>query len=178
RHCPKCQVQQREKWIQARTEQVLPVTYFHVVFTLPSELNQLCLKYPKQLYNTLFSASWKTIQTFSNDSKYLGAKTGMISLLHTWGQNISLHPHLHCLVPSGGVNKQQKWKQTCGKGKYLFPVKAMSKVFRAIFLKQLKQLKNKKEIEHLNLQNLVDTLFNKSWVVYAKSPCSGVKSVL
>lgn len=178
RHCPKCQTQQREKWIQARMDQVLPIPYFHVVFTLPSDLNQLCLRYPKQLYNILFSASWETIQTFSKDTKYLGAKSGMISILHTWGQNLSLHPHLHCMVPSGGINKQKQWKQTCGNGKYLFPVKAMSKVFRTLFLKQLKQLRNKGEIHHVGLQSLVDTLFNKPWVVYAKSPFLGVKSVV
>lgn len=178
RHCPKCQIQQREKWIQARIEQVLPVTYFHVVFTIPSELNQLCLAYPKQLYNTLFSSSWKTIEIFSKDIKHLGAKSGMISILHTWGQNLSLHPHIHCIVPSGGINKQKKWKEARGKGKYLFPVKAMSKVFRAIFLKKLKLLKNKGEIDDINLQALVDILFNKPWVVYAKKPFSGVKSVI
>ena len=178
RHCPKCQTQQREKWIQARMDQVLPVPYFHVVYTLPSELNQLCLRYPKQLYNILFNASWKTIEVFSKDPKYLGAKTGMISILHTWGQNLSLHPHLHCMVPSGGINQQKKWKQNSGKGNYLFPVKAMSKVFRALFLKQLKQAKNKEEIECENSQKLVDTLFNKPWVVYAKNPFSGVKSVI
>lgn len=102
----------------------------------------------------------------------------MISILHTWGQNLSVHPHLHCMVPSGGITPQKKWKQNCGKGKYLFLVKAMSKVFRAIFLEQLKQLKNKEEIDPLNLQDLVDTLFNKPWVVYAKKPFSGVKSVI
>ena len=159
-------------------DQVLPIPYFHVVFTLPSELNQLCLRYPKQLYNILFSASWKTIEVFSKDTKYLGAKSGMISILHTWGQNLSLHPHLHCMVPSGGINKQKKWKKTNGNGTYLFPVKAMSKVFRALFLKELKQAKNKEEIIHENLQELVDNLFKKSWVVYAKSPFSGVKSVI
>ena len=84
RHCPKCQIQQREKWIQARVEQVLPVKYFHMVFTLPCELNSLCLHYPKQLYNSLFQASWKTLKIFSKDPKYLGAKCGMTSILHTW----------------------------------------------------------------------------------------------
>jgi len=178
RHCPKCQIQQREKWIQARINQVLPVPYFHVVFTLPSELNQLCLAYPKQLYNTLFKAAWDTIAIFSKDAKFLGAKSGMTSILHTWGQNLSLHPHIHCLVPSGGINAQKKWKETKTKGKYLFPVKAMSQVFRALFLKRLKQLKHKKEINCLTLQVLVNTLFSKPWVVYAKKPFSGVKSVI
>ncbi len=175
RHCPKCQVQQREKWIRARMEQILPVPYFHVVFTIPCELNQLCLAYPKQLYNTLFSASWKTIMIFSNDPGHLGARSGMTSILHTWGQNLSLHPHVHCLVPSGGLDRQNNWKEGRGKGKYLFPVKAMGRVFRAVFLKQLK---NKKEIDHADLQDLVDTLFKKSWVVYAKRPFAGATSVI
>ena len=178
RHCPKCQVQQREKWIRARTEQVLPVPYFHVVFTIPSELNQLCLAYPKQLYNILFSASWKTLTVFSNDPKHLGARSGMTSILHTWGQNLSLHPHVHCLVPSGGIDRQGKWKEGRGKGKYLFPVKAMGQVFRGVFLKQLKLLKNKVEIDHADLQGLVDSLFKKQWVVYAKRPFAGAASVI
>ena len=178
RHCPKCQIQQREKWIQARTEQVLPVNYFHVVFTLPSELNLLCLTYPKQLYNTLFSASWKTIEIFSKDTKHLGAKSGMTCILHTWGQNLSLHPHLHCLVPAGGIDKQDNWKKTKTKGNYLFPVKAMSQVFRALFLKRLKQLQTKGEIQQGNFPHLVNTLFNKSWVVYAKRPFQGAQSVI
>ncbi|KAA1244431.1 transposase [Aquimarina sp. RZ0] len=98
----------------------------------------------------------------------------MISILHIWGQNLSVHPHIHCMVLSEGINKQKRWRQTCSNGKYLFPVKAMSKVFRAIFLKQLKQLKNKVEIDPVNLQSIVDTLFNKPWVVYAKKTFSGV----
>jgi hypothetical protein len=178
RHCPKCQVQQREKWIRARTEQVLPVPYFHVVFTIPSELNQLCLAYPKQLYNILFSASWKTLTVFSNDPGHLGARSGMTSILHTWGQNLSLHPHVHCLVPSGGIDRQGKWKEGRGKGKYLFPVKAMGQVFRGVFLKQLKLLKNKVEIDYADLQGLVDSLFKKQWVVYAKRPFAGAASVI
>jgi len=178
RHCPKCQVQQREKWIRARMEQVLPVPYFHVVFTIPSELNRLCMAYPKQLYNLLFSASWRTITIFSNDPGHLGARSGMTGILHTWGQNLSLHPHVHCLVPSGGIDRQNKWKEGRGKGKYLFPVKAMSQVFRAMFLKQLKQLKKKGEIEYADLQGLVDSLFKKPWVVYAKRPFAGATSVI
>jgi hypothetical protein len=159
-------------------EQVLPVPYFHVVFTIPCELNQLCLAYPKQLYNTLFSASWKTIGIFSNDPVHLGAKSGMTGILHTWGQNLSLHPHVHCLVPSGGIDGQNNWKEGRGKGKYLFPVKAMGQVFRAMFLKQLKLLKKKREIDHADLQGLVNSLFEKPWVVYAKRPFAGASSVI
>ena len=178
RHCPKCQVQQREKWIKARIEQTLPIKYFHVVFTMPSELNRLCLHYPKQLYNTLFYAAWQTLKVFSKDKKYLDAKGGMTSILHTWGQNLSLHPHLHCMVPSGGINDQGAWKNTRSKGKYLFPVRAMSIVYRAIFLKRIKKLAKKEAIEPDKLQELVDVLFNKPWVVYCKRPFKGVENVI
>ena len=178
RHCPKCQIQQREKWIKARLDQIVPVRHFHVVFTLPSELNQLCLQYPKQLYNTLFYAAWQTIKTFAKDSKHLGAKSGMISILHTWGQNLSLHPHLHCIVPSGGIDHNKQWKEGKSKGKYLFPVKAMSIVYRALFLKRIKQLQSKGEIQINEGQKLVNTLFKKPWVVYAKRPFNHVQNVV
>lgn len=178
RHCPKCQIQQREKWMKARKEQVLPVKYFHLVFTIPGELNKLCLQHPKQLYNTLFYAAWQSLKIFAKDEKHLGAKTGMISILHTWGQNLSLHPHLHCIVPAGGITINNEWKEARGKGKYLFPVKAMSIVYRALFLKRLKELENKGEIKYHGLQKLVNLLFRKPWIVYAKRPFNGVASVI
>jgi hypothetical protein len=130
RHCPKCQGAAREKWIQAREEELLPVPYFHVVFTLPDTLNRLCLYKPKILYDVLFKTSWSVLNSFGHDPKWLGAQTGMISILHTWGQTMSLHPHLHCIVPGGGLTKQGKWKQAKSDGKYLFDAKAMSKTFR------------------------------------------------
>lgn len=99
RHCPKCQGAEREKWIQARQEELLPVPYFHVVFTLPDLLNKLCLYKPKILYDLLFTTAWSVIGSFGHDHKWLGAQTGMISILHTWGQTMTLHPHVHCIVP-------------------------------------------------------------------------------
>jgi hypothetical protein len=102
-----------------------------VVFTLPSELNKICLSHPKLAYSALFKASWATLQNFSDSPKHLGAKMGMISILHTWGQNMSLHPHLHCIVLGGGITKYGKWKKAKNKGNFLFPVTAMSIVFRA-----------------------------------------------
>lgn len=93
RHCPKCQSTNTQRWVEARGRDLLPTTYFHLVFTLPHELNTFCLHYPKQLYSILFTASKETIETFSRDEKHLGAQTGMVSVLHTWGQNLSLHPH-------------------------------------------------------------------------------------
>jgi hypothetical protein len=110
RHCPKCQGNEREQWILARERELLPVSYFHVVFTLPSELNIFCKRLPKQMYTALFDAAWDTINTFANDEKHLGATSGMISILHTWGQQLTLHPHLHCIIPAGGLTKNQKWK--------------------------------------------------------------------
>ena len=140
RHCPKCQGRQREQWIQAREQELLPVPYFHVVFTLPDTLNKLCMYTPKEMYDTLFSTAWSVMDSFGHDQKWLGAQTGMISILHTWGQTMTLHPHLHCIVPGGGLTKAGKWKSAKSKGKYLFNVKAMGIAFRGRFIAALKEL--------------------------------------
>jgi hypothetical protein len=163
RHCPKCQGHKREEWIAAREQDLLPVPYFHVVFTLPSELNQLAMHEPKAVYDSLFAAAWSTLNTFGHDPKHLGAQTGMICILHTWGQQLTLHPHLHCIVPGGGLSKKGQWKQARSKGKFLFPVKAMSRVFRARYLEQLRQCCKPG-------QPLLNALYKKNWVVYAKRP--------
>ena len=117
RHCPKCQGHKREQWIQAREAELLNVPYFHIVFTLPQELNKLALYTPKELYNILFTIAWEVIRGFGLNHKFLGAQTGMIAILHTWGQNLCLHPHLHCIVPGGGITKNGQWKNAKGKGK-------------------------------------------------------------
>jgi Putative transposase/Transposase zinc-binding domain len=182
RHCPKCQGAERENWIQARENELLPVAYFHVVFTLPSELNQLCMHHPKLMYSSLFDAAWDTIDTFAKDQNHLGATTGMIAILHTWGQQLTLHPHLHCIIPAGGLTQHKKWKHCKTKGNYLFPVKAMSVVFRAKYVQQLRQ-----HIISYNLQadtpiewpkQTIDNCFKKPWVVFAKKPFSGVNSAV
>jgi hypothetical protein len=173
RHCPKCQGNEREKWIQAREAELLPVPYFHVVFTLPDTLNQLCLHKDKEVYNILFQSAWEVVNTFGHDRKWLGAQTGMISILHTWGQTMTLHPHLHCIVPGGGLTKQGKWKQAKSDGKYLFNVKAMSKVFRGKFIALLKQ----RLPAEMNKQ-FIDDLYKNEWVVYAKRPFAGPESVV
>ena len=173
RHCPKCQGVQRERWIQARERELLPVPYFHVVFTLPDLLNSLCLHQGKIVYGLLFQTAWSVLHSFGHDPKWLGARTGMIAILHTWGQTISLHPHLHCIVPGGGLTPQGKWKTAKTQGKYLFPVKAMSKVFRARFIAALtKALPEKMD------NGLVSELYKKRWVVYAKRPFNGPVSVI
>lgn len=148
--------------------------YYHVVFTVPHEINTLFLSNPKQLYNLLFSAAWKTIEVFAKDSKFLGAQTATVAVLHTWGQNISLHPHLHCLVPGGGITKQGKWRNMKkSQGKFLFPVKAMSKVYKAKFLAGVSNLAKEKEINLAGCPNVFDWInqqYNKKWVVFAKKP--------
>lgn len=182
RHCPKCQGNEREEWIQAREKELLPVAYFHVVFTLPSELNTLCIQYPRIMYASLFDAAWDTINTFSKDEKHLGATTGMISIMHSWGQQLTLHPHLHCIIPSGGLTKQGKWKQCKTKGNYLFPVKALSVVYRAKYIfhlrKHVAEFNSNAEKQIVLSQNAIDACFKKQWVVFAKKPFSGVNSVV
>jgi len=136
RHCPTCQGHKVSEWIQKRERELLPVSYFHVVFTLPDHLNTVALYAPDKLYAILFKTAWQTLSQFAENPKHLGAKMGMIGVLHTWGQNLSLHPHLHCIVPSGGVTKSGDWMRSQSKGKFLFDVKAMSKVFRTPVKKQ------------------------------------------
>ena len=168
RHCPQCQGHKREEWIQKREQDLLPCTYYHVVFTLPEELNSLSIANPTLIYKTLFEAAWATLNQFGNTQ---GIQLGMIAILHTWGQNLSLHPHLHCIVPGGGINAQGKWRRKVRTDKYLFPVKALSKVFRAKFVASLRT-------SGIKDQNLIDQLFTKNWVVYAKRPFGGPKQVI
>lgn len=173
RHCPKCQGKQREQWIQAREAELLPVPYFHVVFTLPAALNRLCMHNPAVLYNLLCSTAWNVLNTFGHDHKWLGAQTGMISILHTWGQTLTLHPHLHCIVPGGGLTRTGRWKHARSKGKYLFNVKAMSRAFRGKFTAALKQ-----QLPQHTDKVFVNELFKQHWVVYAKRPFTGPQSVI
>jgi hypothetical protein len=158
--------------MEARQADLLPVPYFHVVFTLPEAINRICLYQPATVYNLLFSTAWSTIQSFAADAKYLGATTGMITILHTWGQTLSLHPHLHCIIPAGGITKDCVWKFTRNNGKFLFPVEALSPVFRARFVAALrKALPNESK-------SFFNGLFNTNWVVYAKRPFGGPLQVI
>lgn len=153
----------------AREAELLPVPYFHVVFTLPDVLNTLAMHQPKAVYDALHLASWQTLRKFG---KQHGLQMGMIAILHTWGQNLSLHPHLHCIVPGGGVNKAGNLKNIRADGKFLFPVKALSKVFRAKYIAALakQQVVIDKQLRH--------DLFAKNWIVYAKRPFGNAKAVV
>jgi len=171
RHCPKCQGHKREEWIQARENELINTPYYHMVFTLPNELHSLVLKNQKRMYRILFQTAWTVVRDFAVNPKFMGGKTGMICILHTWGQNLSYHPHLHCVVPGGGINRKGKWKTAKGKDKYLFPVKSISKVFRARFMLQIRK--------YVDLdQKISKQLFQKKWVVYCKRPFYGPKQVI
>jgi hypothetical protein len=167
RHCPKCQGRNREQWIENRETELLPVPYFHVVFTLPEVLNKTALHEPKMLYDTLFESAWETLQTFGKNKNL---QMGMIAVLHTWGQNLSLHPHLHCIVPGGRVDENGAWKNIKNDGKFLFSVKALSKVFRAKFCEKLKaNLKDKfNENQENEYEKIRQSLWEKPWVVVIK----------
>lgn len=168
RHCPKCQGHKCIQWIEARESELLAVPYFHVVFTLPDDLNSLALYNPRIIYDALFKAAWQTIETFTGKHN----KAGMISILHTWGQNLSLHPHIHCIIPGGFVNQGGRWTLSKSEGKFLYPVKAMSRVYRAKYVALLRA--SEIEVE----QSTYNALFNKEWVVYAKRPFGSPSSVV
>lgn len=168
RHCPKCQGHKRVEWIEKREQDLLPCSYYHVVFTLPQELNALALYNPKLVYDALFASAWATLHQFA---KTEGIHLGMIAILHTWGQNLSLHPHLHCIVPGGGIDEKGKWKAKVRTDKYLFSVKALSRVFRAKYVAQLRE-------RAIADKSLIESLFGKEWVVYAKRPFGGPQQVI
>jgi hypothetical protein len=186
RHCNKCQGLNKEAWIIQQEDQLLPVAHFHVVFTLPHELNSLCMCEPAKMYDLLFKAAWHTLKTLSLDPKWLGAKPAATMLLHTWGQNLSLHPHVHCIVPNGGLTSDGSWQfPKRGKSNFLYPVKAMQKLYKGYFMQKLKELLIEPDWafppdfpKNEAFKNWKDELYKKDWVVYTKKPFGGVKSVV
>src|SRR3954463_6689652 len=137
RHCPKCQASAAAEWMEARQEELLPVEYHHVVFTLPAALGPIALQNPHEVYGLLFKAAAETLQQIAADPKHLGAEIGFLAVLHTWGQNLQHHPHVHCVVPGGGLSPDGKCWVACQPG-VLLPVRALSRVFRGKFLSSLR----------------------------------------
>ncbi len=187
RHCPKCQFLRKEKWIEDRGKDLLPIPYFHVVFTIPDKLNPLVLRNQEVLYGILFKAVSETLTELSKNPKHLGAEVGFTSILHTWGQNLMQHPHIHNIVTGGGLSRDgRKWK-SC-KDDFFLPIKVMSRLFQGKFLAYLKKLRieNKLiypgDISHLvspgAFNALITDLYKKKWVVYCKPPFDGTKDVL
>jgi hypothetical protein len=187
RHCPKCQAGARERWLEKRRQELLPTPYVHVVFTLPRPLAPLALQNKKVVYDLLFRTSAQTLLEVAHDQKHLGAEIGFFSVLHTWSQKLELHPHVHCVVPAGGLSADRKrWI----KPRYAFflPVKVLSRVFRGKFVAALKRAFQDGQLSfHGDLRLLAQpktfaawlrTLFRKDWVVYSKPPFGGPDYVL
>ena len=147
------------------------------MFTLPHELNGLCIRYPHLMYKQLFESAWKTLDGFSQNKNHLGAETGMIAILHTWGQQLMLHPHIHCIVPGGGIDEYGDWKNTRSQGKYLFPIKEIKNVYRAKFVAAFRKLMKQGLINDQG-KKFTEDLFKKDWVVYAKRPFNNSKGVM
>lgn len=179
RHCPKCQHSVQEQWVEAQMSKLLPVGYFHIVFTIPQELNPLFLQNQELLYSLLIRSAGHTLIELAKDPKYLGATTGVTSVLHTWGQNLSFHPHIHCIVPGGGLS-YDGLRFVRSRKKFFIPVKVVSKKFKGKFLYYLKKAFEEGKIcffndaaklsSRNNFSSLVDSLYLKDWVVFCKKP--------
>jgi len=171
RHCPKCQRAASKQWCERQRENLLPVTYHHLVFTLPSSLNHWVSLYPDLIYHQLFQCAWKTLRTMGADPKRLNGQMGLTAVLHTWGENLSRHVHLHCLVPGGALGLDGQWHNA--RSNYLFPVRALSRIYRAQMVSALKRASKAGLMPSTALNEVnqkLDLLMEKQWVVYSK-PC-------
>lgn len=187
RHCPKCQALTKAQWLEEREAELLPVTYYHVVFTLPEEMAAIALQNQRVVYDLLFQATAETLRRIAADPRHLGAELGFLAVLHTWGQNLCHHPHLHCVVPGGGLSLDGRRWVACRRGFFL-PVKVLSRLFRRLFLTALAQAQARGALVfHGRLRHLAEArLFRrtlaavqrKEWVVYAKQPFGGPSQVL
>ena len=186
RCCPMCQALPKEKWIDKRREDVLDAPYFHVVFTVPQELNSLIYSNQQLLYDALYHSVSATINELTADSKHLGAKVGYICVLHTWGSEMNYHPHIHVILLGGGLSAKNEWRD---KGEEFFlPVKVLSKVFRGKYMNALKSLYKDNKLEFhgssekyrnsYNFKELLNSCYEKNWVPYCKKTFNGAQSVI
>jgi len=177
RHCPQCGYQASQDWLDARMQDVLPVTYHHVVFTLPHQLNPWVTHYRETVYRLLFCAVWSTLKTFAADPRRLSGELGATLMLHTWGQTLTRHVHIHCLVPGGALQKDGSWRPA--RSNYLFPIRALSRVYRG---KMVALLRTSREtfdrFDDPQVDQLLDELMAKNWVVYSKPVISQTQTVI
>jgi hypothetical protein len=182
RHCPKCQTMNKERWIAARKVDLLEAGYFHVVFTIPDTLNPIALQNQRAVYDILFKSAAETLSELATDKKYLGAQVGMTAILHTWGQNLAVHPHVHCIVPGGGLDSLGRWVNS--RKKFFIPVKVLSRKFRGKFLYYLQQARLEFHSQTACLgtpaafSNFITALYQKEWVVYCKTPFKSAACVV
>jgi len=187
RHCPKCQSLDKQRWLEAREKELLPISYFHAVFTLPEGVRPLALRNQRVVYNLLFQSASETLTELAKDPKHLGAQIGFIAILHTWTQTLMDHPHLHCLVPAGGLSPDGK-RWVCSRKNFFIAVKVLSALFRGKFLDGLKrayeagELTFAGQIEGLKqapaFKQYLNELYNQDWVVYCKPPLRNPKKVI
>jgi len=181
RHCPNCGGLKKEQWIENLTAELLPTSYYHVVFTLPHEFHSLILGNRRALFKLLFDAASQTLLQFAKDPQWLGGKCSITAVLHTWGQQLSFHPHVHCIVSGGGVDESDCWvKAKRSNDKFIFPVAALKAVFKGIFLKGLRQLVQQQtlQLEGIAVEEVIKKAGYKKWNVYAKSPFGSVANVV
>lgn len=180
RHCPQCQGRATRRWAERQRQAVLPVAYYHLVFTLPACLNGWVQLHPEEIYRLLFDSAWCTLRAFGRDPKRLGGQLGMSAVLHTWGQTLSQHVHLHCLVPGGVLTAEGRW--SAAKGNYLFPVRALSRHFRGHLVSALRQSAERGELSRITrpgeIDRMLDALMQRDWVVYAKHCLNHTDSVV
>jgi len=170
RHCPKCQKKASQAWCEAQRKQLIPANYYHLVFTLPHDLNGWAQLHPQEIYQMLFQSAWQTLKCFGEDPKRLGGELGTSAILHTWGQNLSQHIHLHCLVPGGAWNsKTQSWH--AAKSNYLFPVRALSRCFRGKMISALRQAYEANKLPRIerDFSITLDKLMQQEWVIFSKA---------
>jgi hypothetical protein len=187
RHCPKCQSLAKARWLQARLDDLLPVEYFHVVFTLPEQLAAVALQNKRVVYNLLFSAASETLRTIAADPRHLGADIGFLAVLHTWDQTLRHHPHLHCVVPGGGLSVDGEGWRSCRSGFFL-PVNVLARLFRRLFLEGLEHAYEKSRLSFHGacallakptaFKRLLNSVRAREWWVYAKPPFGGPAQVL
>jgi hypothetical protein len=181
RHCPNCGGLKKEQWVENLMADLLPTAYYHVVFTLPHELHPIVMGNRREMFKLLFDAASQTLLQLASDPQWLGGRCSITSVLHTWGQQLSFHPHVHCIVSGGGVDAGNAWvKAKRPTGKFLFPVAALRTVYKAIFLKGLRRLLAKKQLHThgIDTDKIIRQAGFKKWKVYAKNPFGNVANVV
>jgi len=177
RHCPNCGSMKKETWIEERTNELLPTAYYHVVFTLPHEWNPLIMGNRKVMFKMLFDAASETLLNYGNNPAFLGAQPGITMILHTWGQALTFHPHVHCIVSGGGYANGAWVKAKRANGNFIFPSSGLRKMYKAIFLNKIRQSKELKTLG-VDIKSLIDITGKKKWNVYAKAPFGSPATVI
>lgn len=175
RHCPKCQSAKQAFWIDDLMQSTLPVKHYHIIFTVPHQLNAVCLHNQRMYYDILFAAVWNTLYSFGYS--HYGSETGAVAVLHSWGQNLSLHPHIHCIVPAAGYTLGGEWKEIGHSGKYLYPVHQLSETFKGKFLDSLKRALRKKN-ETGPFDDRVQAAYKIPWVVHCEPSMASAEHVI